>query len=134
MVIDTSALIAILQQEDESRTFIAAIDSAERCLMSVASFVECSMVLESRYGPDGRRDLDLFLGKAGVELVPVDQDQAYVAREAWREYGKGRHPAGLNFGDCFAYALAKVLDEPLLFKGTDFSMTDVDAVRAGAGG
>ena len=85
------------------------------------------MIVESRYGPDGIRALDLFIAKAKIGLVEVDADQARIAREAFRDYGKGRHPAGLDFGDCFAYALAKTLDEPLLFKGRDFSLTDIVA-------
>ena len=107
MVIDTSALVPILQNEPERRRFDEAVEAAERRVMSVASFVETSMVIESRYGPDGRRNLDLFISKARIVLVPVDDEQAYVARDAFRHYGKGRHAAGLNFGDCFAYALAK---------------------------
>ena len=125
MVIDTSALVAILQDEPERRAFNEAIEAAENCSLSTASFVETSMILESRYGPEGSRSLDLFIGKAGITLIAVDADQAYVARQAYREYGKGRHPAGLNFGDGFAYALAKTLDEPLLFKGDDFAATDI---------
>ena len=128
MVIDTSALIAILQDEPERRSFNEAIEAAEKRAMSVASFVEASMIVEARYGPDGIRDLDLFIAKAGIELVAVDADQAHVARTAFRVYGKRRHPAGLNFGDCFAYALARTLDEPLLFKRSDFSLTDVAIV------
>ena len=127
MVIDTSALIAILQDEPERRSFNEAIEAADGCVLSVASFVEASMIIESRYGPDGIRALDLFIAKAKIGLVEVDADQAHVARGAFRDYGKGRHPAGLNFGDCFAYALAKTLGEPLLFKGRDFSLTDVMA-------
>ena len=125
MVIDTSALIAILHDEPERRAFNDAIEAADRRAMSVASFVEASMVVETRFGPDGVRALDLFIAKAGIELVAVDVDQAHVARTAFRVYGKRRHPAGLNFGDCFAYALARTLGEPLLFKGSDFSLTDV---------
>ena len=125
MVIDTSALVAILQDEPERGAFNEAIEAAERRAMSGASFVEASMVIEARYGPDGVRDLDLFIAKAGIELVAVDADQAHVARTAFRVYGKRRHRAGLDFGDCFAYALARTLDEPLLFKGNDFSLTDV---------
>ena len=125
MVIDTSALVAILRNEPERRSFNQAIEAADRRAMSAASFVEASMIIESRYGPDGIRDLDLFIAKARIELVPVDIEQAHVARTAFRDYGKRRHPAGLNYGDCFAYALAKILDEPLLFKGTDFSLTDI---------
>ena len=125
MVIDTSALVAIFQDEPERRSFNQAIEAAERRAMSAASFVEVSMIIESRFGPDGIRDLDLFIAKANIELVPVDTEQAHIARTAFREYGKRRHRAGLNFGDCFSYALAKTLDEPLLFKGADFSSTDV---------
>jgi ribonuclease VapC len=125
MVIDTSALIAILQDQPERRVLDEALEAAETCAMSTASFLETSMVIESRYGPDGTRDLDLFISKARITLTSVDPDQAYVARDAFRRYGKGRHPAGLNFGDCFAYALAKMLDEPLLFKGNDFVLTDI---------
>ena len=125
MVIDTSALVAILQDEPERRVLNEAIEAAESCAMSTGSFLETSMVIESRYGPDGTRDLDLFISKARISLASVDADQAYVARDAFRRYGKGRHPAGLNFGDCFAYALAKMLDEPLLFKGNDFVLTDI---------
>ena len=123
MVIDTSALLAILQNEPERSAYNRAIELADTRTLSTASFVELSMVIESRYGPEGTRDLDLFLSRANIELIPVSSDQAYVARQAFRQYGKGRHPAGLNFGDCFSYALAKSLGEPLLFKGNDFSKT-----------
>lgn len=126
MVLDTSAILAILQDEPERRKFNEAIEAAETRSLSTASFVECSMILESRYGADGVRDLDLFIAKAQVSLVPVDEEQADLARRAFRKYGKGRHPASLNFGDCFSYALAQALDEPLLFKGNDFSQTDVE--------
>lgn len=132
MVIDTSAMLAILLDEPERAGYIAAIEKDATRAMSLASFVECSLVLEARYGPDGVRDLDLFIARAQVGLVPVDTDQAYVARQAWRKFGKGRHAAGLNFGDCFAYALARTLAEPLLFKGADFALTDVDPAIAAA--
>ena len=125
MVIDTSALVAILQDEPERSPFNRAIEAADRRLLSAASFVEVSMSIESRFGSDGIRDLDLFVAKANIELVPLDAEQALIARTAFRDYGKRRHRAGLNFGDCFSYALAKTMDEPLLFKGTDFSLTDV---------
>jgi ribonuclease VapC len=128
MVIDTSALIAILQDEPERRSFNLAIESAETRLLSAASFVESSLVIETRVGADGIRDLDLFVAKADISIEPVDTDQAYVARQAYSQYGKGRHPAGLNYGDCFTYALAKLSGEPLLFKGHDFSKTDLDTV------
>ena len=130
MVLDTSAILAILQDEPERRKFNEAIEAAESRSLSTASFVECSMILESRYGADGIRDLDLFIAKAQVSLVPVDEEQADLARRAFRKYGKGRHPAGLNFGDCFSYALSQALDEALLFKGNDFSQTDVECHKA----
>jgi ribonuclease VapC len=130
MVLDTSAILAILQDEPERRKFNEAIEATETRSLSTASFVECSMILESRYGADGVRDLDLFIAKAQVSLVAVDEEQAHLARRAFRNYGKGRHPAGLNFGDCFSYALSQALNEPLLFKGGDFSQTDVECHSA----
>jgi ribonuclease VapC len=93
--------------------------------MSMANFVEASIVIESRYGAEGIRDLDLFIERAAIELVEVTLAQGHAARRAFARYGKGRHPAGLNFGDCFAYALATDRSEPLLFKGGDFDQTDV---------
>jgi ribonuclease VapC len=126
MVLDTSAILAILQDEPERRKFNEAIEAAESRSLSTASFVECSMILESRYGADGIRDLDLFIAKAQVSLIPVDEEQADLARRAFRKYGKGRHPAGLNFGDCFSYGLSQALHEALLFKGNDFPQTDVE--------
>jgi ribonuclease VapC len=125
MVIDTSALLAILFDEPERRSFSEAIEAAERRMTSAATLVETSMILESRHGADGVRELDRLLAVANIEVIAVDQEQALLAREAFRAYGKGRHPAGLNFGDCFAYALAMTLTEPLLFKGADFAATDV---------
>jgi ribonuclease VapC len=125
MVIDTSVLIAILEDEPERRAFNEAIEAAANRRMSAANFVEASIVIESRYGAEGLRDLDLFLDRSGIELVGVDEEQARMARLGFSRFGKGRHLAALNFGDCFAYALARVLGEPLLFKGTDFTRTDV---------
>lgn len=125
MVIDTSALLAILQDEPERRAFNEAIEAADTRAMSMANFVETSIVVESRYGADGIRDLDLFIERAAIELVDVTLPQGHAARRAFARYGKGRHPAGLNFGDCFAYALATERSEPLLFKGDDFDKTDV---------
>ena len=132
MLLDTSAILAILQDEPERRKFNEAIEAAETRLLSTASYVECSMILESRYGADGIRDLDLLIAKAQVSLVAVDEEQANLARRAFRKYGKGRHPAGLNFGDCFSYALAQSLNEPLLFKGNDFPQSDVTCHPASA--
>jgi ribonuclease VapC len=125
MVIDTSAILAILQGEQERRRFLEAIDAADSRRMSVASLVECSMVIESRYGAEGLRDLDRFFSRAEIEPVAVDQEQGQVARSAFNRFGKGRHRAELNYGDCFAYAAAMVLGEPLLCKGNDFIHTDV---------
>jgi ribonuclease VapC len=127
MVIDTSALLAILLDEPERRAFNEMIESAGTRSVTVATFVEASIVIESRFGAEGLRDLDTFVDRAGIELVPLDTEQAYAARRGFARFGKGRHPAGLNYGDCFAYALATVRGEPLLFKGTDFSQTDVTA-------
>lgn len=125
MVIDTSALLAILLDEPERRTFNEALEAADSRVMSAATFVEISIVIESRFGAEGLRDLDLFLERAGIELVPVDIEHAYLARRAFSRFGKGRHPAGLNYGDCFAYALAMIREEPLLYKGDDFGQTDI---------
>jgi ribonuclease VapC len=125
MVLDTSALLAILQDEPERSSFNAAIEAAASRSISTATLVETSIVIGARYGGDGLRDLDLFLAKADIELVPVDVEQAHIARDAFLRFGKGRHAAGLNYGDCFAYALAQTLGEPLLFKGDDFPHTDV---------
>jgi ribonuclease VapC len=126
MVIDTSAVLAILHDEPERLKFSEALEDADVRCMSAASFVETSMIIESRYGSDGVRDLDLLIAKAAIVLAAVDAEQAHLARQAFRLYGKGRHPAGLNFGDCFSYALARFSAEPLLFKGKDFSRTDIE--------
>ena len=125
MVIDTSALLAILQDEPERRSFNEAIEAAESRVMSVASYVEASLVIEARHGAEGVRELDRFVDRAGIELVGVDVEQGKMARDAFSRFGKGRHAAALNFGDCFAYALARTLAQPLLFKGDDFSKTDL---------
>jgi ribonuclease VapC len=127
MVIDTSAMVAILQNEPERRTFNEAIEGAEARSLSVASFVETSMIVETRYGSEGIRDLDLFINKAQIELIAVDVEQAHLARQAFRQFGKGRHAAGLNFGDCFSYALARALSDSLLYKGSNFGKCDIDS-------
>jgi ribonuclease VapC len=129
MVVDTSALLAILQDEPERRRFNEALESADSRLVSVATLVEISIIIESRYGAEGLRDLDLLIERARIELVPVDVEQARAARAAYSRFGKGRHPAALNFGDCFSYALARVLGEQLLFKRDDFSRTDLPPPR-----
>ncbi|MGD0865082.1 MAG: type II toxin-antitoxin system VapC family toxin [Rhizomicrobium sp.] len=126
MIVDTSAVIAILRQEREAASFSAAIESAPVCQMSVANFLEAAIVLDRDPNPIVGRRLDDFYVQAPVVLVAVDEVQARIAREAYRDFGKGSgHAARLNFGDCFAYALAKAAGEPLLYKETDFSHTDI---------
>jgi len=125
MVIDTSALIAVLLNEPDAPRIAEAIELASVRLLSVANFLEAAMVIESRKGEAAGRELDLALYRATIEVVPVDQDQAEIARLAWRRYGKSRHAAGLNYGDCFAYALARQRRLPLLFRGDDFVRTDI---------
>jgi ribonuclease VapC len=125
MVIDTSVLIAILANEPEAELFEAAIDADPIRLISAASVLEAAIVAGARYGDIGGRELDLLLYKAQIQIVAVTPDQVYVGRHAFSKYGKGRHPAALNFGDGFSYALAKTSGEPLLFKGNDFPQTDV---------
>jgi len=125
MVIDTSALVAVFLEEPERQRFLDAIFEAESRRISAANVLETGIVLEAKRGEAAGRELDLFLHRTAVEVVPVDAEQVEVARLAWRKYGKGRHPAALNFGDCFAYALAKTLGEPLLAKGNDFAQTDL---------
>lgn len=127
MIVDTSALIAIVYDEPEAADFIARIHGAEVCRISVATRLELSMVVEHQLGPDGARQVEAFLRRAGIVVEPVTLEQGEIARQAFLDYGKGRHPAGLNFGDCFAYALAKATGEPLLFKGADFARTDIPA-------
>jgi ribonuclease VapC len=128
MVIDTSALVSVLLQERDADRVAQAIDAGSPRLLSAASLLEASIVIESRKGEAGGRELDLLLYRAAIEVVAVDQNQADTARAAWRRFGKGRHPAGLNYGDCFAYALASSRRLPLLFCGNDFSQTDIDCV------
>jgi ribonuclease VapC len=130
MVIDTSAVLAIFLGESERRAFLDSILGAETRLISAATVLETGIVLEARRGEAAGREFDLFLVRARVEIVAVDAEQSEIARSAWRKYGKGRHPAGLNIGDCFAYALARSLDEPLLAKGDDFALTDVRLLLA----
>jgi ribonuclease VapC len=127
MVVDTSALLAILLNEPDAAVYRSAIESAELRLVSAATVLEMGLVIETRLGEAAGRELDLLLHKAEFEIVSVDAEQAEVGRGAFRRFGKGRHPAGLNFGDCFSYALAIASGEPLLFKGDDFRKTDVPA-------
>ena len=122
MILDSSAVLAVLYAESDAERFARAISDAPVCRMSVATFVEVSIVVESQ---TGSRQWDLFFRRAGITLEPVTEEQAYAARQAWSDYGRQRHSANLNFGDCFSYAVAKTLGEPLLFKGRDFSLTDI---------
>ena len=128
MIIDTSAILAILFREPDAERFARAITAASSRRISAATLLEATIVLESRSGSAAAHELDAFLRRAQIELAPVTPEQAQTARQAWRRFGKGNHPAGLNFGDCFAYALAKATREPLLFKGRDFELTDIPAV------
>ncbi len=125
MVIDSSAIVAILLGEPEAQAFIRTIASAPKRLVAAFTALEAAVVIEARKGPAGGRELDLLFHEAGIDLVGMDVEQVALAREAYRRFGKGRHPAGLNLGDCCAYALAVQCGEPLLFKGDDFSKTDV---------
>ncbi|HXJ04799.1 MAG TPA: type II toxin-antitoxin system VapC family toxin [Candidatus Acidoferrum sp.] len=128
MVIDTSALLAIFLAEPERQNFLEHIRQDGSRLLSAPNALEASIVLEARRGEVAGREFDLFLHRLNIEIVPVDAAQVEVARAGWRRYGKGRHPAGLNFGDCFAYALSKTSGEPLLAKGKDFPKTDVQCL------
>ncbi|MFI5021680.1 MAG: type II toxin-antitoxin system VapC family toxin [Alphaproteobacteria bacterium] len=127
MVVDSSAILAILLNEAERHDFNVKIAADPVRLLSAANAVETGIVLERRYGETGAHDFDLFLFRASIEIVPFDAEQATLARLAFRRYGRGRHRAGLNMGDCFAYALAKATGEPLLYKGGDFAHTDVES-------
>jgi ribonuclease VapC len=125
MVLDSSALLAVLLDEREGPRFIELLADAEDPLISAATLVEASIVMQAETGESGVDDLDDLLAAAGVRFVAVDRAQAQIAREAYTRVGKGRSPAGLNFGDCFSYALAQVTGRPLLFNGDDFGLTDV---------
>jgi ribonuclease VapC len=127
MIVDTSAVLAILFNESDAETYARAISEAESRRVSAASFVEAAVVVEAQTRETGSRQFDAFFRRAGIVIEPVTEEQAHAARQAYTDFGKGRHAAGLNFGDCFAYALAKVTGEPLLFKGEDFRKTDVKA-------
>ena len=125
MIVDSSALLAILFREPEAARFEHLIATTPRCRLSVANALEAAIVVEGRGGAAAGSELDAFLETAGVELAPVTAEHFGAARRAWQRFGKGNHPAALNFGDCFAYALAEAAGEPLLFKGNDFARTDI---------
>jgi ribonuclease VapC len=128
MVLDTSALIALLGMEPEAARLAAAIEADATRLLSAATLVEAGLIVESRYGPAGGRELDLLIAKAEIAIEAVTPQHADIAREAWRRFGKDRHAAGLSMTDCFSYALARSSGEALLFKGNDFTQTDIPAV------
>lgn len=128
MIIDTSALIAILFDEPDALEFAEAIVAAEGRRISAATFVETAIVVEAQTTGSGASQLNALLRTAAIGIEPVDEEQAHLARQAFVDFGKGRHPAGLNFGDCFSYALAKATGEELLFKGEDFLRTDIARV------
>jgi ribonuclease VapC len=125
MVVDTSALVAILLREPDAETYAKAMDDAPLRLLSAVTRVELSFVIEGRKGEAGRIDLERMLNDGDFEVLAVTPQQAMIAIDAFRNYGKGRHPAGLNIGDCFSYALASATGHPLLFKGGDFAKTDI---------
>jgi ribonuclease VapC len=128
MVLDTSALLALLLDEPEAEEFRVAVEEDATRLVSAANLLEAALVIEARKGEPGGRELDALIQKAEVVVVPVDAEHVSEARRAHRRFGKGHHPAALNFGDVFAYALARTSGEPLLFKGDDFAKTDIRRV------
>ena len=130
MIIDTSALIAILLNEAEAEAFAKAMAADPKRLISCFNLLEAAIVIEAKKGEAGGIELDLLVHRARIEAVAMSAEQVEMARAAWRQFGKGNHPAGLNIGDCCAYALAKYSGEPLLFKGGDFALTDIPSVQA----
>ena len=125
MIVDSSAVVVILGKEPEALRLVTAIADSYVCRLPASCFLETSMLILGRDGEDGLRDLDLLIARSRIEIAPFTEAQAWLAREAFKRYGKGRHPAKLNFGDCMSYALAKETGEELLFKGTDFALTDI---------
>lgn len=125
MIVDASALLSILEQEEDAERIARAMGKAESLSVSAATYLETAIVIQGRHSDRGEEELDLLARKLQLKIVPFGEGQVGYARRAFRLYGKGRHPARLNFGDCMSYALAKERDEPLLFKGDDFSKTDI---------
>lgn len=125
MIVDTSALVAVLFAEPDAERYAVALAGIDRCRISAANYVETAIVVETQTREGGSRAFDTFFQRAGIVIEPITEEQAHLARQAYSEFGKGRHRAGLNFGDCFAYALAKATGEPLLYKGEDFERTDI---------
>lgn len=129
LVVDTSAVVAILARERGADALASALEDADRRLMSSATLVELSIVLEARHGPPGRGIADRFLRDADIEVVALDHEAAELAIDGWRRFGRGRHPAALNLGDCFTYSLAISTSSPVLCTGEDFAKTDLAVVR-----
>jgi len=127
LVVDTSAAVSVLAGEPAAGPVLVALDQADQRLMSSATYVELGIVLEARFGPIGGAIADRFTREGGIEVVPVDRDQAELAIGAYRRFGKGRHSASLNYGDCFTYALAESRALPVLFVGDDFAQTDLES-------
>jgi ribonuclease VapC len=125
MIIDTSAVLAILFAEEDAEHYAEAISRADVCLMSAANYLEAGVVIDNQIGAAAGRQLDALITRAGIRVEAITRDHADIARQAYLDFGKGNHPARLNFGDCFAYALSKKKGLPLLFKGDDFSKTDL---------
>ena len=125
MIVDSSAILAILFNESDAESYAQAITDADACRISAANFVEVAIVVEAQTKATGSRQFDAFFRRAGIVIEPVTVEQAHIARQAYTDFGKGRHKAGLKFGDCFTYALAKTTGETLLFKGEDFKKTDI---------
>ena len=128
LVVDTSVFIAALFDEPEATSLLTALRRAPTRLLSAGNYLECAMVASRR--SDGRRDLDAWIVRERLTIAAVDRSIAEAAADAFARFGRGRHPAGLNYGDCFAYALAKSLNAPLLYKGDDFAMTDIASALA----
>jgi ribonuclease VapC len=129
MILDSSVVVAVLRQEPEAARFTRAIESSQPCRISAVSYVEASIIIDRSEDAIASRRFDEFFRRSRTVVEAVTARQAQIARQAYRDFGKGHHKAGLNFGDCFAYALATDLDEPLLFKGTDFKHTDIEAAE-----
>ena len=129
VVVDTSALVAIVLGESDADVYATALARADSVSISAVTLVESSVMVEAHQGADAARDLQLLIEAVRARIAPVDVHLATTAIAAWRRFGKGRHPASLNFGDCFSYALARHLDEPMLFKGQDFTQTDIRSAR-----
>jgi ribonuclease VapC len=127
MIIDTSAVLAILPDERDAAIFAKAIENVGDRRMSVPGYLEAALVIDNRGDTVAQREFDRFFQRSGIAIEPVTIEQGRIARQAYRDFGKGRHRAGLNFGDCFAYALARILDQPLLYKGRDFSHTGLQS-------